>query len=169
MEIEAIMQSARTLLEPWAEAITTPEPYRLDAAVRTENLISAVSKLLESGWGYLSTITGLDHPTPAAPESQPEQTSIEGELELLYHFCSGPVVATLRVRMPYSSAVVPSICHLIPSATLYERELIEMFGIDITGTPDTEHFILPENWPAGVYPLRKSFTGLSTLEANQKG
>ncbi|MCX7976926.1 MAG: NADH-quinone oxidoreductase subunit C, partial [Bellilinea sp.] len=53
--------------------------------------------------------------------------------------------------------VLPSICPLIPSATLGERELMEMFGVKVEGTPDTSRLILADSWPEGVYPLRKSF------------
>jgi Ni,Fe-hydrogenase III component G len=37
---------------------------------------------------------------------------------------------------------------------------MELLGIEVVGTPDTSRLILPENWPAGVYPMRKSFKGL---------
>jgi Ni,Fe-hydrogenase III component G len=30
----------------------------------------------------------------------------------------------------------------------------------VEGTPVIDHLLLPEHWPEGVYPLRKSFTGL---------
>jgi Ni,Fe-hydrogenase III component G len=54
-------------------------------------------------------------------------------------------------------------------ATLYERELIEMFGITIEGTPNTDKLLLPDDWPAGVYPLRKEFTGFATKPAEGEG
>ena len=62
--------------------------------------------------------------------------------------------------MPYDAARVPSVCGLVPAATLYERELGEMFGVTVEGTPVTDHLLLPDSWPQGVYPLRKSFSGL---------
>ena len=93
----------------------------------------------------------------------------EGQIEVLYHFCEGAAIATLRVMVNYSNAVVPSICPVYPSATLYEREMIEMFGVEITGTPNTDKLVLPDDWPAGVYPLRKSFTGFETSSSEQEG
>jgi Ni,Fe-hydrogenase III component G len=112
--------------------------------------------MMGAGWPYLSAITGLDEP-PSTGEGEPEQ---EGQIELLYHFCRGPYILTLRIRLPYSRPVVPSVCSLIPYATLYERELIEMFGVEIEGTPSKARLLLPDDWPEGVYPLRKSFKGL---------
>jgi Ni,Fe-hydrogenase III component G len=70
------------------------------------------------------------------------------------------VVATLRVTVPYADPRVPSICPIVPTATLYERELQEMFGFVVEETPVPDRFVLPDDWPDGVYPLRKSFTGL---------
>ena len=58
--------------------------------------------------------------------------------------------------------LVPTICDIIPSATLYERELMELFGVTVEGTPDPARLVLPDEWPEGVYPLRKSFTGTKT-------
>jgi Ni,Fe-hydrogenase III component G len=51
----------------------------------------------------------------------------------------------------------------VPTATLYERELQEMFGFVIEETPVPDRLVLPDDWPAGVYPLRKSFSRLKSL------
>ena len=71
---------------------------------------------------------------------------------------------SVRVRVPYSHAELDSICDLIRSATLYEREFIEMLGVTLRGTPSTARLLLSDDWPDGVYPLRKSFAGLSEPE-----
>lgn len=151
---EEILQNAEDLLQPYAQSLNRPETTRLDVYLQRENLLAAVKALVDARWGYLSTITGIDRPAPAAED---DQTQPEGEIEVLYSFCSGAAVVSLRVRVPYSNAVLPSICPLIPSATLGERELMEMFGVKVEGTPDTSRLILADSWPEGVYPLRKSF------------
>ena len=33
--------------------------------------------------------------------------------------------------------------------------------IEVEGTPDSSHLLLPDEWPDGVYPLRKDFHGLA--------
>jgi Ni,Fe-hydrogenase III component G len=30
----------------------------------------------------------------------------------------------------------------------------------VLGTPNTDRLVLSDDWPKGVYPLRKDFTGL---------
>jgi Ni,Fe-hydrogenase III component G len=76
-------------------------------------------------------------------------------LEVLYHFCEGKAIATLRIRLPRSAARIDSVCEVIPSASFFERELSEMLGIEVIGAPNSARLFLPDDWPEGVYPLRK--------------
>ncbi len=156
MDLDAVLQTSETLLQPLAESMNRPEPNRLDVVVIPEHLVEAVKILVDNHWGYLATISGLDHPAAVEEGAEPD-----GMLEAMYHFCEGPVVTSLRVSVPYANPIIPTICELVPVATLFERELMELFGIVCEGTPTTDHLILPEGWPEGVYPLRKSFTGFS--------
>ncbi len=137
--LDEVRQFLNTRVLGW----TTPEDNRLDAQVAPANLLPAVKALDNHKWGYLVAITGLDHGAAA------------GEMEVFYHFCCGPSVLTLRVTVPHEQAAVPSICPIIPCASVFERELAEMFGIEVYGTPDPSRLFLPDNWPEGVYPLRK--------------
>ena len=51
-----------------------------------------------------------------------------------------------------------SIAKDIYSASLFEREIKEMFGIEAEGNPDLRSLKLhDEVWPKGYYPLRKDF------------
>jgi Ni,Fe-hydrogenase III component G len=164
---EEIMQNARELLKPWTQSENLPETNRMDLILKSKDLKPSVAAILDNNWGYLSAITALDRAEFEAIPGSVEKKVIadKGNLEVLYHFCSGPVVVTLRVALPYKKAEVESICDILPSATLYEREASELLGIDFIGTPSTEHLLLPDSWPEGVYPLRKTFTG---LEKKQK-
>jgi NADH:ubiquinone oxidoreductase subunit C len=168
MDAQQALVTAETLLQKYTVGAALHAPGRVDAVVRPEDLVAAVKALVDAQWGYLSAITGLDHPWPKAakapagpaPDAAPAGP-VEDRLEALYQFVNGAVVATLRVSVPYHDTRLPSICPLIPSATLYERELQEMFGFVVEGTPDTGRLLLPDDWPNGVYPLRKAFDGLA--------
>jgi Ni,Fe-hydrogenase III component G len=166
MDIEQLLASAEALLKPVSTDIVRPSSFRMDAVVTLETIIPAVKVLTSAKWGYLSAITGLDKPAAAPAEGEKQG---ENHLEFLYHFCNGPAVTTLRLTVPYNKAVIPTVCGIIPSATLYERELIEMFGITITDTPNTDKLLLPDDWPAGIYPLRKEFTGFATKPVEGEG
>ena len=167
MSAEKRIIDAETLLKPYAVGACSRTPVGVEAVIKREDLPAAVKALVDGRWGYLSAITGLDHPWPKAakPAQKPGEAPVEptgpteDRLEALYQFVSGPVVATLRVSVAYHDATVPTICSVIPSATLYERELQEMFGIVVEGTPETRRLLLPDDWPEHVYPLRKAFKG----------
>ncbi len=165
MDMEKILARAEELLKPVSEEISRPASYRVDAIVTPEKLLEAVTILTKAKWGYLLTITGLDRPAPEPPEG--EKKVGENHIEVLYHFGESAAIATIRVSLPYSNLKVPSVCSVIPAATLYEREVIEMFGITMEGTPNTDKLLLPDDWPAGVYPLRKEFTGLAKPEKGE--
>lgn len=137
------LERAKELLDGRVLEWHTPDDDRLDARIAPENLLSVIKVLDDGDWDYLVAITGLDGGVEA------------GELEVLYHFCAGPLVLTLRVSIPREQATIPSICTIIPYASVFERELAEMFGIEIYGTPDPSRLFLPDDWPEGVYPLRK--------------
>lgn len=146
MNPDTALQAASTLLTPWALNTHSPEPNRLDVMLEVTDLLSAVKALHESDWGYLAAITGLDlgHET--------------GEIEVLYHFCVGAAVVTLRVRTSHAAASVPSVCDIIPSAGFFERELSELLGVTVANTPNPDRLFLPNDWPDSSYPLRKDFS-----------
>lgn len=144
------LQQAQQLLNAYVQSWQTAEANRVDAVVLPEQLLAAVKALEDARWGYLAAITGLD-PTPPS-----ENDSSAAALEVLYHFCCGAAVLTLRVTVPYEQPKVPSVCALIPYASIFERELGEMFGIEIQNAPDNSRLFLPDDWPEGVYPLRKA-------------
>ncbi len=50
-----------------------------------------------------------------------------------------------------------SISHIYLSASLYEREIGEMFGVKFNNLEDSRGLLLHENWPEGLYPQRKDF------------
>lgn len=145
MDTELALRNAAELLAASPENSTNPNATRLDVHLTSDQLLSAASTLIQSRWGYLSAITGMD-------------LGLEkGQLEVLYHFCSGAAITTLRVQLPRDAARVPSLTDLIPSARLYELELREMLGVEITGLANPTHLFLPDEWPDGIYPLRVDF------------
>lgn len=169
MSAEKLIIDAEALLKPYAVGAFSRTSIGVEAVVKREDLPAAVKALIDARWGYLSAITGLDHPWPktAKPAPKPAEAPpepagpTEDRLEALYQFVGGAVIATLRVSVAYHDATLPTICPIIPSATLYERELQEMFGITVQGTPETRRLLLPDDWPEHVYPLRKAFKGLA--------
>ncbi len=137
----------KTLQEGLGDKIAdprSPAPKRAFVTVKPGDLVAVLKWMREKhGITFLSTITGQDLGT---------------EFELLYHLTMEWISLTVRTRIPRENPHIPSVCGVIPGAILYERELQDMFGIVVDGIPDGRPLVLPDDWPAGQYPLRKDWS-----------
>ncbi|NJE55003.1 hydrogenase large subunit [Thermococcus sp. 21S9] len=61
----------------------------------------------------------------------------------------------LRAYLPADDPSFPSVAEKLPAALWIEREVKDLLGFNPVGHPDPRRLILPEDWPEGVYPLRK--------------
>lgn len=81
-------------------------------------------------------------------------------LEILYHFsndASGFVISVRALLKDKSDPHIDTITQTTRSAWWIEREMHELFGIEFDGNLDLRPLLLPDDWPSGVYPLRKNF------------
>jgi formate hydrogenlyase subunit 5 len=60
-------------------------------------------------------------------------------------------------QVPKTNATVPSISHLVHAADWHEREAEDLFGLVFEGHPRLGDFVLHEEWPEGVNPMRADF------------
>ncbi len=79
-------------------------------------------------------------------------------LEAHYHLAS---VANgnrvdLKIFLSYENPSVPSVRDIWPAANWYEREMWELFGINVEGHDNLTRFLLPEDWDQG-HPMRKNW------------
>ncbi|MGC8905820.1 MAG: NADH-quinone oxidoreductase subunit C [Desulfomonilaceae bacterium] len=76
-----------------------------------------------------------------------------------YVFYGGAEVRMVYVCMkqPKSNANAPSISAALHAADWHEREVEDLFGICFEGHPRLGDFVLHEEWPEGVNPMRKGF------------
>ena len=83
----------------------------------------------------------------------------EGEYIGLSYIVSNEedILLVLRERVPKSHAVVRSQGELYPSMILHEREMVDLFGVQVHGLPEGPSYPLPDCWPEGQYPLRKEW------------
>jgi len=98
---------------------------------------------------HISTITGID---------------AGKDVGVYYHLMGknegdpSEITLSLRVNTPKTEPRLPTVTHLIPGASFYEREVHDLFGVVFEDHPDLSPLLLPEGWPAKVYPLRKECT-----------
>ena len=79
--------------------------------------------------------------------------------EILYHYSndeSGCVVTIKAFIRDREKPSIESITPLIPGAEWIEREVHDLFGINFENHPNLRRLILADDWPEGVYPLRKA-------------
>lgn len=67
------------------------------------------------------------------------------------------ILLVLRERVPKTHPVVRSQGGLYPSMILHEREMVDLFGVQVNGLPEGPSYPLPDCWPEGQYPLRKEW------------
>ena len=78
--------------------------------------------------------------------------------EVLYHFsydllgCIITVKAILRNR---ENPEIESITPFVPGAEWIEREVHDILGFSLRNHPNLRRLILADDWPEGVYPMRK--------------
>lgn len=79
------------------------------------------------------------------------------DIDLLYHFDLGGTLIVLQTSVAKEAPEIKSIAELTPAAEWAEKEVAELFGVNFRGHPKPSHFQLPDDWPAGNYPLGKPF------------
>lgn len=62
----------------------------------------------------------------------------------------------IRVQVPESDPVLPTLFHVWPGTEAMEREVFDMFGIRFEGHPDMTRILMPEDWEG--HPLRKDYS-----------
>jgi formate hydrogenlyase subunit 5 len=115
-------------------------PWRYWLTVPPEALLDTVRALGDRlGIRHLSTIVGEDR----------------RETFQVNYILAGEVVVTVCVPLDHAKPEVPSLAPVIEGALVYEREIHDLFGIVPVGHPSLRRQILPEDWPEGLFPLRK--------------
>jgi NADH-quinone oxidoreductase subunit C len=61
-----------------------------------------------------------------------------------------------KLTLPYDQAEVPTVSDIWPGANWYEREMWELYGINIKGHDNLKRFLLPDDWDQGN-PMRKDW------------
>jgi Ni,Fe-hydrogenase III large subunit/Ni,Fe-hydrogenase III component G len=65
--------------------------------------------------------------------------------------------ATVEAAIDPRDASFPSVTPFVPAANWYEREVHDLLGLEPVDHPDPRGLVLHDDWPEGVYPLRKDF------------
>jgi len=124
-----------------ARNITVQRDRRFIVNIEKKDLKKVMRRLVRmKNYTHLSTITALE---------------VGPKIELIYHVAFTDALISIKVQTSKDEPIIPSIVDLIPGVALYEREIHDLFGVEFEGNPDLSPLLLPDDWPKGVYPLRK--------------
>ncbi len=72
-----------------------------------------------------------------------------------YHVHTTKPFFTIKAEVPRADPKIKTVVDIHPGALFHELEVTDLFGVVFVGNEFNGHFVLSENWPDGVYPLRK--------------
>lgn len=143
---EELLEELKAALGPQLEEAYLKRPRRIHIRVKPGAHRKAV-EYMRDNWNlwHVSTITGVD---------------LGENIEVIFHlwrFKEPQTAVMVRTMVPKSNPKLETITDILPSSNLYEREVHDLLGVVFEGHPNLERLILPEDWPEGVYPLRKDW------------
>ncbi len=99
-------------------------------------------------------------------------TGIDAEdcFEVIYHYSydgTGCVINIKALIHDRQNPSIESITPLVTAAEWIEREIHDILGIDFANHPNLKRLILKDDWPEGVYPLRKDVSAADAKEAQK--
>ena len=144
MNRDEVVGELESRLKDLAEKFFRRNEKRLYIDVPPENSLEANRILFEELGGRLATASGVD---------------TRDRIEVLYHYCfdAQNIVATIRTWGTKPDPEVDSVAQIFPGANFIEREMYDMLGIRFRGHPDPRRLILADDWPEGVFPLRRDY------------
>ena len=119
-------------------------PKRVYIEIKPESLVKVASYIFKDLGARFNIASGVD---------------ARYHMEILYHFTieDNNLLISLRVKLPKSNLEIDSLAPVFAAADWIEREMHELLGINFKGHPDLRRLLLSDEWPEGVYPLRRDY------------
>lgn len=123
--------------------------------VARDAYLDTVKRLVDDGYTMCIDLTGVDY-LEMPGRSLPDGIVAE-RFEVVVNLLDMRERRRirLRVQVPESDAVVPTLFDVYPGTEAMEREVFDMFGVEFTDHPDLTRILMPEDWIG--HPLRKDF------------
>ena len=143
MDRRKLVEAVKTDLGDVLADVVERNPRRVYLTVEPEHTLAVNRYMVDQG-GRLATASGVD---------------CRDWIEVCYHYCfdSLNVVITAKVRAYKPECQVESVAQFLPAAAFIEREIHDLLGATFLNHPDPRRLILADDWPDGVYPLRKDY------------
>ena len=144
MRMSELAGELRSNLGELVLGLEQPSPNNIFVTVKAEEITEVVKIVWAGMQSRFAIVTGMDVP---------------GAIELLYHFVFDEkhTMVTLKTSVDKPFPEIESITPIIPGAEWIEREVYDLLGVKFRNHPKPERLILSDDWPEGVYPLRKEY------------
>ncbi|OJU09135.1 MAG: hypothetical protein BGN88_08225 [Clostridiales bacterium 43-6] len=145
---EAIVQGLKDTFGFSDETVIIKRARRITADVTIHEYREVIAYLKnEMNFTMLCTITGLD---------------LTDTFQAIYHVGNDEgVIVDVKLTIQKQKPVIDTITDIYEGTALYERELIDMFGIQVKGLPEGNRYPLPDGWPVNDHPLRKDWKSVA--------
>ena len=119
-------------------------PKRVYVEIKPDSIVQVASYIFKDLKARFNTASGVD---------------LRYHMEILYHFLIEDInlLISLRVKIQKPKLEITSLSLIFEGANWIEREMHEILGINFRGHPDLRRLLLPDDWPEGVYPLRRDY------------
>jgi len=119
-------------------------PKRVYIEINPESIVKVASYVFKDLGARFNIASGVD---------------CRENMEILYHFIIEEIdfLISLRVKLDKARLEIDSLATVFEGANWIEREIHELLGINFKGHPDLRRLLLPDQWPEGVYPLRRDY------------
>ncbi len=144
---------------PEAAGVSQPRTARgaadeVEFPTRAEYL-ELVTAYRDAGFETCADVCGVDylaHPGRRLPDG-----TVAERFEVVVNLLSLSQARRVRVRLqvPESDPVAPSLFSVYPGVEAMEREAYDLVGIRFEGHPDMTRILMPEDWEG--HPLRKDY------------
>ena len=84
--------------------------------------------------------------------------------EVVYNICSYRLKHRVffKTILDHDKPEIDTVMNVWPAADWYERELWELFGVNIRNHPNLTRFLLPDDWDQG-FPMCKDWVGKDVI------
>lgn len=144
MNREEVLKTIKTKFTSDIVEFFEKTPKRVYVEIKPKSLVKIAKYIFKDLGARFNIATGLD---------------ARSHIEILYHFLLEEInlLISLRVKLDKSKPSIDSLAPAFEAANWIEREMHELLGIDFKGHPNLKKLLLPDDWPEGVYPLRRDY------------
>ena len=144
MTREEVLDDLRKKFKDDIIEVFDKSPKRVYVEIRPDSIVQVASYIFKDLKARFNTASGVD---------------LRYHMEILYHFLIEDInlLISLRVKIQKPKLEIDSLSPIFEGANWIEREMHEILGINFRGHPDLRRLLLPDDWPDGVYPLRRDY------------